>query len=51
MWKSKLICCICYRNCSENTFAGADDANCTRCPEGSTTNGATGSVSIDDCGK
>ena len=39
------------RNCSENTFAGADDANCTGCPEGSTTNGATGSVSIDDCGK
>ena len=39
------------RNCSENTFAGVGDANCTRCPEGSTTNGATGSVSIDDCGK
>ena len=37
--------------CSVDTYAATGDTTCIMCPEGSTTNGAMGSDSIDDCGK
>ena len=37
--------------CPIDTYAATGDTTCTMCPEGSTTNGAFGSDSINDCGK